>query len=555
MFNLLSLRFLLNPLKCIENLITFGLDFGGGGGNTTSTVTQSSIPDWLKPQTEAMLGSATQQIFGATPVTDSKGNTTYNINGVNPYIPYSTNPQDYYAGFSPMQQQSFAQAANLQMPGGYAQGTNLATAAGYGGLQSGEQSLGYGGMGAQSGQLGQQAGIQGGQFYGGMGSLYGQQAANVAGNALGYGRAGAGYGDLASQLGLQGLQSQQYGMGIGNQAQNYAAQAAAAGQNYGNLITNPSAIQAYMSPYQQAVTDVAKAGALRDYQVQQTMRQANAAKAGAYGGSRQAIENAEAQRNLNTQLQGIEAQGQQNAYNQALASINQQQQLGLSGLQGAQQGLGTALSGGQLGLSGIGQAISGQNAAMQGQQIGLGGASAANQAYQTGIQGAGVGLQGVNAQLAGTQQGMQGAGYGLQGVQGAQQGYQLANTAGQNLSNIGTNQLAAAQGLIGLQNQYGQQQQAYQQNLINAAIQNYGNAQQYPMQQLSMYNALLRGYSTPTSASTTYAPAPSALSQIGGLGAAGLGAYMASKKEGGVIKAYKSGGLVDLAVSNALEGV
>ena len=124
-----------------------------------------------------------------------------------------------------------------------------------------------------------------------------------------------------------------------------------------------------MSPYQQAVTDVAKAGALRDYQVQQTMRQANAAKAGAYGGSRQAIENAEAQRNLNTQLQGIEAQGQQNAYNQALASINQQQQLGLSGLQGAQQGLGTALSGGQLGLSGIGQAISGQNAAMQGQQI------------------------------------------------------------------------------------------------------------------------------------------------------------------------------------------
>ena len=84
---------------------------GGGGGNTTSTVTQTSIPDWLKPQTEAMLGSATQQIFGATPVTDSKGNTTYNINGVNPYIPYSTNPQDYYAGFSPMQQQSFAQAA------------------------------------------------------------------------------------------------------------------------------------------------------------------------------------------------------------------------------------------------------------------------------------------------------------------------------------------------------------------------------------------------------------------------------------------------------------
>ena len=64
--------------------------------------------------------------------------------------------------------------------------------------------------------------------------------------------------------------------------------------------------------------------------------------------------------------------------------------------------------------------------------------------------------------------------------------------------------------------------------------------------------ALLRGYSTPTSASTTYAPAPSALSQIGGLAATGLGAYGALKKEGGVIKAYKSGGLVDLAIENAM---
>ena len=181
-----------------------------------------------------------------------------------------------------------------------------------------------------------------------MGANYGQQAANLAGNALGYGQAGAGYGDLASQLGLQGLQAQQYGMGIGNQAQNYAAQAAAAGQNYGNLVTNPYAVQSYMSPYQQAVIDVQKAAALRDFQQAQTMRQANAARSGAYGGARQAIENAEAQWALNTQLQAMEAQGQQNAYAQALANIGQQQTLGLSGLQGAQQGLGTALQGGQL---------------------------------------------------------------------------------------------------------------------------------------------------------------------------------------------------------------
>ena len=517
---------------------------GGGGGNTTSTSVTTNIPNWLKPQTQQMLAGATKQLFQ----TNDKGEIT----GVNAYVPYSTNPQDYYAGFSPMQQQSFAQAANLQVPGQFQGASDFANAAGMGGLQSAQQAYGYGNAGFQSGQLGQQLGIQGGQYYGGMGAGYGQQAANLAGNALGYGQAGAGYGDLASQLGLQGLQAQQYGMDVGQQARDYAAQAAAAGQNYGNLVTNPNAVQSYMSPYQQAVIDVQKAAALREFQTGQQMRQANAARSGAYGGARQAIENAEAQRNLNSQLQAMEAQGQQNAYAQALANIGQQQTLGLSGLQGAQQGLGTALQGGQLGLSGLAQAISGQNAAMQGQQVGLGGISAANQAYQTGIQGAGMGLQGVDRQLAGTAQGMQGAQVGLQGVQGAQAGYGLANQAGQNLMNIGTQQLAAQKDIIGLQNQLGAQQQAQQQKYIDAAINNYANAQNAPMSAFQQLNSLIRGMG---STNTQYAPAPSLMSQVGGLGAAGLGAYMASRKEGGVIKAYKSGGLVDLAVSNALEGV
>ena len=518
--------------------------FGGGGGNTTSTSVTTNIPNWLKPQTQQMLAGATKQLFQ----TNDKGEIT----GVNAYVPYSTNPQDYYAGFSPMQQQSFAQAANLQVPGQFQGASDFANAAGMGGLQSAQQAYGYGNAGFQSGQLGQQLGIQGGQYYGGMGAGYGQQAANLAGNALGYGQAGAGYGDLASQLGLQGLQAQQYGMDVGQQARDYAAQAAAAGQNYGNLVTNPYAVQSYMSPYQQAVIDVQKVAALREFQTGQQMRQANAARSGAYGGARQAIENAEAQRNLNSQLQAMEAQGQQNAYAQALANIGQQQTLGLSGLQGAQQGLGTALQGGQLGLSGLAQAISGQNAAMQGQQVGLGGISAANQAYQTGIQGAGMGLQGVDRQLAGTAQGMQGAQVGLQGVQGAQAGYGLANQAGQNLMNIGTQQLAAQKDIIGLQNQLGAQQQAQQQKYIDAAINNYANAQNAPMSAFQQLNSLIRGMG---STNTQYAPAPSLMSQVGGLGAAGLGAYMASRKEGGVIKAYKSGGLVDLAVSNALEGV
>ena len=132
------------------------------------------------------------------------------------------------------------------------------------------------------------------------------------------------------------------------------------------------------------------------------------------------------------------------------------------------------------------------------------------------------------------------------------QAVQAANTLG----NLGSQQLQANQNIINMQNQLGGQQTQQQQDIINAAINNYANAQTYPMQQLSMYNALLRGYNTPTSASTTYAPAPSALSQIGGLGATALGAYGAMKAKGGVIKKpkkYASGGLVDLAIAKAME--
>ena len=51
---------------------------------------------------------------------------------------------------------------------------------------------------------------------------------------------------------------------------------------------------------------------------------------------------------------------------------------------------------------------------------------------------------------------------------------------------------------------------------------------------------------------TQYAPPPSVGSQVAGLGTALGGAYMMTKKDGGVIKTYKSGGLVDLAIENAM---
>jgi hypothetical protein len=62
------------------------LEGGGGGGQTTSTVTQSNIPEWLRPQTEAVLGAGMQEYFETTPReltkfktetrVDEEGNTT-----------------------------------------------------------------------------------------------------------------------------------------------------------------------------------------------------------------------------------------------------------------------------------------------------------------------------------------------------------------------------------------------------------------------------------------------------------------------------------------------
>lgn len=707
----------------------------GGGGPTTSTVNQSNIPDYLRPQVESLLGGATKELFNTTPNADG----TFDVTGTKAFTPYSTNVQDYVAGFSPLQQQVQANAANLQMPGQYNQATGFANAAGQGAMNSAAQGAGYGNAGFQSGQTGQNigiqaggnygqqgmdaglaggrignlalqdaynransatlmagnygqqgqdygnagasAGMQGGAQYGSMGAGYGSQAAGLSNQSLGYGQAGYGSGQIGQQLALDAAnrygamgsgygsqaaalapQAQQYGQGaadigrmglraealgqdITSQARGYAAQAEDVGRQYAYQATNPNAVQQYMNPYTQNVVDIQNQAAQRQADIASAQRGSQFARAGAFGGARQAIENAEANRALQTLMNTNQAQGQQTAYDKAVQNMQYGANLNLQGLQGAQQGLGTALQGGQLGLSGIGQAMAGQQAGisglnqagnlyglgmqgagmglqaaqtglqgtaqgMQGAQAGLAGVNAANQAYQTGIQGAGMGLQGVNAQLAGTAQGMQGsqiglssvdraiaagqlaqqgantnlagtgqimqgaqvglqgvdrqlagtaqgmqgAGVGLAGVGAQQAGYGLANQTASNLANIGSQQLAAQTGILGLQNQIGGQQQSQQQQYINQAIQNYANAQNAPMDKLQQYNSLLRGYAIPGTTTTQYQAQPTLTNQLAGLGTTAYAASQLAKKKGGVIRAPKRSGLHTLALRNAMKG-
>lgn len=393
----------------------------GGGGGGTSTTQTSNIPDYARPYVESMLGSTQQELYNTTK--DAQGNTV--LGSLKGYTPYSKNVQDYFAPMSAGQNMAYGQAMGMQTPDQFGAATNLAGASGQGGLSTVNPSMGYGGMGAG----------------------YGRQGANIGLGALGYGGMGAGLG----------------------------MQAAGAGQQYAQQATNPSDVAAYMSPYMQNVTDVQKAAAVRDYQKAMPQLAAQQVKAGAFGGTRGAVERAEAQRGLMSQLQNIQAQGQQNAFQNA----QQAQQFGAN-----------------LGLQGL----------------------------QAGMQGAGLGLQGVSGALAGTAQGMQGAQTGLQGVNAAQAGYGLANQAASNMANIGSQQQQADINRINLQNTLGQQQQAYQQQLYNQAVQDYATAQQYPMMQLGMMSNMLRGLPMQATTTQTYMPMGQ---QLMGYGLGALGAAKA----------------------------
>jgi len=592
---------------------------------TTQTVNQNTIPAELMPYVKNMLNRA-------EPLSESA------------YVPYSTNAADYVAPFSPLQQQAQAGAANLQTPSQFAPATQMAGIAGIGQLGTAQTAQGYGAQGAdiglssaltsanqagmqqaQAGAYGaqgvnlgmgsalgsaQQAGMQQAQagMYGGMGADIGmgsalssaQQAGQQQAQAGMYGAQGAGYGAQAAGFG------QEAGMGFGGMGAGYGSQAAGmAGQGYGagaqfaQQATDPNAVAAYMNPY--VAQSLAPQLQLlnQQYGIERSKQQGAAAQAGAFGGSREALQGSLINQNQALAQQQMIAQGYNNAFNNA----QQQQQFGANlglqgmaagqsalgmGIQGAQaglQGANTALQGYQQGLAGAQAGLQGVNAqtnasqmqqqgaaqALQGAQTGLQGVSAQTAASQMGqqgvaqgLQGIGYGLQGVNAQTAASQmqqqgaaQGMQGAGYGLQGLQTAQQGYTGAANTAATLGNLGTAQLGAETSVLGTQAQFGAQQQAQQQQAIDQAVQNYQNAQNYPYMQLGFMSNLLRGTPTGNTTQTVYQAQPSAMQQIGGaLGAAGsLYGAATARAAGGPIKdkGFKAGGIVGYNTGGSIE--
>lgn len=97
--------------------------------------------------------------------------------------------------------------------------------------------------------------------------------------------------------------------------------------NASNMSAGPEAFKqnmsSYMSPYMQNVVDVQKQEAARQSGIMGTQQQAQATQAGAFGGSRDAIMRAERERNLGQQMNQIQAQGSQAAYDQAANQFRQ----------------------------------------------------------------------------------------------------------------------------------------------------------------------------------------------------------------------------------------
>ena len=238
----------------------------------------------------------------------------------------------------------------------------------------------------------------------------------------------------------------------------------ALGTSYDPYATGQFGAQAsqYMDPYMQNVVGIQQREAARASEMQRNQNQAQAVGQGAFGGSRQAIMEAERQRNLATQQGDIQARGLQDAFNRGQTQFNTEQQL----------------------------------------------------REQSKQYGAGLGLQGLQTALTGANQ---------QFTQG-----------------MDVNKLQAG---------YGTQQQQQVQNILGQQYQDFQDQKKFPYQQLEFQSNLLRG--TPSGTTTTmYAPGPSTISQVAGLGTAAYG--LSKMAEGGTTRGYAKGGLMDLAIADMM---
>ena len=237
--------------------------------------------------------------------------------------------------------------------------------------------------------------------------------------------------------------------------------------------------QQYMSPYAQNVMDVQKREAVRDAQKSQLAQDLGAARQGTYGGARQLLAATERERALGQQLGDIQARGLQSSYENAQAQFERDRSAGFNV---GQQNLQAAMQRQQLGTqSGLQAALANQSSNLDAQRL-------AEQSRQFGSQ------QGLAANAQ-------------------------ALEAGRTLGNLGLTQQQADMQRLGLQGTAADQYQQQRQRQYDMAYADFLRQRDYPMELLGQYSNLLRGVPVGLNTTgTTYAPPPSMLAQMGGVG-------------------------------------
>ena len=294
------------------------------------------------------------------------------------------------------------------------------------------------------------------------------------------------------------------------------AQLQAATQYY-----DPRTAQAFMNPYQQLVTDESLRQIRRQADIAGQQQSAQAIRSGAFGGTREGVQRAEMERNVQDIMSQRIAQDLAQNYAQA-------QQAGMGSFEsGQQRQLG---AGGTLGQLGIQQAGLGQSAAdIYGRSAGIYGNLAAQQAAIAGqeasaLQNLGLGIGNLAAQQFGIGQ-QQAAGLGALGQQYGQLGVQQAA--------LGQTAQAMRQGDLSYLYGMGQAGQAQEQKVLDAQRASDLQRLYAPYQQAAFLSDIYKGAPSSQMATTAAStPQVSPFQQIAGTGLGALSTYGAGKVAG-----------------------
>lgn len=437
----------------------------------------TNLPDWAKP--------FAMQLFGATFGDPNQPGGGLLGRG------YETYQGPVVSGYSPMQEQAFRNLAGMQVSPEIGQATGMAGLAGLAAQRAGAYDAYSPGQFYTSPQYSQEAISSQDVAAPSAGSAYQMAAPSRV--------ASQGYGPLTMQgpgsISAERLGAEQMGPAERVGVERVGMEQMGPAERVGAERFGLGAMQEYMSPYMQGVVERQKQGAVQDYLKQLPGMGAAAARAGARGGTRASLLQAEAQRGLADRLGDIEAQGLQAAYGQASQQFGQDRAAAMQAAMANQQ---AGLTTGQQNLAARLQAAgmnqqAAQQAALANQQAGLTtgqqNLAARMQAGQlnqaTGLQAAlanqqmgfNVGQQNLGAEQA-RQQFM-----GQQGLQAQLANQQAEITAGQqNLQAlINQGQFGAAQQLQArLANQQAQLQ-AQQQRLGQSQALNQFNQQNAAM--------------------------------------------------------------------------